>query len=132
VRRPRRGATVAVFLIAVFGAMVTVGLEEDFGPIWRFRVLEFAIVSQMIALIYVGFYVADLISELRSQHRAATYVNAMVGMADALADYAAEGGSDIEFRLKVHTAIKEQYALYCAAVGLEGQSITDAFRLRVR
>ena len=126
---PRRGALIGVLMIAVFGVMITVGLEEDFGPVWRFRVLEFAIISQTVALVYVGLFVADLIGELRSQHRAATYVNAMIGMADALAEYARQGGDDIEYQLKVHAGIKEQYALYRAAIGAEGPAIGDAFRL---
>lgn len=68
------------------------------------------------AFVYVALVVSNLLNELRSQHRASTYVTSMIGIEEALRVYAEMGGDDQEYRIKLHSAMREQYAMYLEAL----------------
>lgn len=103
-------------LFGIAGEVVLEFVVKDVK--WEGRVIVIVLLMLVVAFIYVALVVSKLLEELRSQHRAATYVTSMIGLAEAAKMYAESGGSDLDFRLKIHDAMKEQYTMYLQA--LEG------------
>lgn len=113
-----RTAYILISVALLFGIAGEVILEFVVKDVkWEGRVIVTVLLMLVAAFIYVALVVSNLLEELRSQHRAATYVTSMIGLAEAAKMYAESGGTDLDFRLKIHEAMKEQYTMYLEALG---------------
>jgi hypothetical protein len=109
--RPQHVAVAAILAVAV--ALFAFSTEPWFGPENRFRVIMVAILLDTLVMVWLLSKYFELLAELRSQHKAASYVNTIRGMIAILAAAPANG----ERRRKVFDAIDEQFDLYDHTLG---------------
>lgn len=113
------GATIAV----AAGIAFILSTEPVLSPTGRFRVIMVAILGQSLLLYWVLdrlFRQHDELiryqQELRSQHRAATYINTLTGLWRTLEIGLENGGLDPDVRRRIYAAGEEQLALYREAL----------------
>jgi hypothetical protein len=117
--RSRRNLAVAVLLVVACAAFV-LSTQNLLGPLNRFRVIMGALLAQSVLLAVLVSRLFELHQELRSQHRAATYVNTVRGLWLVLEEAAADGGIPLATRQRIHKAARQQFELYDEALRLGG------------
>lgn len=108
----------ALALIAV-GALVEFLIEHiTHDPKWQGRLVVWILFAQTGALVLLAVRAFDLINQVRSQHRATTYVATVEGFLDTLAIGVENGeGLPLETRRMIYRAAKEQFRWYHEVMG---------------
>lgn len=122
----RRIAALSIVLIGA-SALLELGIEQlTVNPVWRGRLVIWILFAQAGALVVLAVRAAHLLSLVRSQHRASTYVSTIEGFWDTLAIGAQSGGLPVEVRMKIYEAGKQQFEWYHEAMG-DDQRKTQIF-----
>jgi len=108
---------IALVILGLAGVAYVGTTEPVFAPTTRFRIIMAAILSQSLLLLYLVVKVFDLLAELRSQHRASSYVRTIRGLWLTLELGLEQGGLDPEVRRQIYAAGEEQFELYNVALG---------------
>jgi hypothetical protein len=106
--------TAALYYVSAFGV---VGL----GSQTRFRIILAILFLQSIGLLVLGALISHLLSDLRSQHTAATQIATIRGLWRAL-EVGAESdeGLSIDVRRKIYAAGREAFAAHDRILQREG------------
>jgi hypothetical protein len=100
----------AAILITAVLYYVSAFSGAGFGSQTRFRIILAMLFLQSIGLILLGALVANLLSDLRSQHTAATQIATIRGLWASLEAGAETGeGLPIEVRRKIYAAGREAF-----------------------
>lgn len=122
----KRSVIIAFLLVAV-SAGVEYGIEQlTVNPVWRGRLVVWILFAQTGALVVLAVRASTLLAQVRSQHRASTYVSTIEGFWDTLAIGAQSGGLPVEVRMKIYEAGKQQFEWYHEAMG-DDQRKTQIF-----
>lgn len=113
----RRIAVLSIVLIGLSAAL-ELGIEQiTSDPKWQGRIIIWILFAQAGALVALAVRAAHLLDQVRSQHRASTYVSTIEGFWDTLAIGAQNGGLPVAVRLKIYEAGKQQFEWYHEALG---------------
>jgi hypothetical protein len=120
VRHPWYVVAVAViaclYYVSAFSAV-------GFGSQTRFRIILAILFLQSIGLLILGALISNLLSDLRSQHTAATQIATIRGLWRALeAGAESDAGLPIEVRRKIYAAGREAFAAHDKILRREGLS----------
>lgn len=116
-RKVGRAVGLAVALLAV-GALIDFLLEHvTHSPAWQGRFVIWVLFAQTGALVVLAVRAFDLVNQIRSQHKATTYVATVEGFLDTLAIGAENGGLPLETRRLIYKAAKEQFRWYHEVMG---------------
>lgn len=109
---------VYIGVLGIAVALYFLSTEPVFHSTTRFKIIMVAILAQSVGLAFLTAKLYDLLAELRSQHRAASYVAAVRGLWMSLeAGLEHPDGLPIETRRAIYAAGEEQFDLYDRVLG---------------